>query len=60
MKPGPRTGRSSRTWSAIRSAGLTGAAWMFVLLSACSTTEGFGTDVKKLGNSIENSAERNK
>jgi predicted small secreted protein len=29
-------------------------------LSACSTTEGFGEDVKHLGGNIEDSAERNK
>lgn len=29
-------------------------------LAACSTTEGFGTDVKNLGGAIEGSAERNK
>lgn len=29
-------------------------------LSACSTTEGFGEDVKNLGGNIEDSAERNK
>lgn len=29
-------------------------------LAACSTTEGFGEDVKKLGGNIEDSAERNK
>lgn len=34
---------------------LTGA-----LLAACSTTEGFGEDVKNLGSGIENSAARNK
>lgn len=31
-----------------------------LMLTACSTTEGFGNDVKKLGNNIEDSAERNK
>ncbi|MEK6701597.1 MAG: hypothetical protein AABZ53_04990 [Planctomycetota bacterium] len=30
------------------------------VLAACSTTEGFGEDVGKLGNNIENSAARNK
>jgi len=30
------------------------------LLAACSTTEGFGTDVKNLGDNIEDSAARNK
>lgn len=29
-------------------------------LPACSTTEGFGEDVKNLGGNIEDSAERNK
>lgn len=29
-------------------------------LAACSTTEGFGTDVKHLGGDIEGSAARNK
>ncbi len=33
-----------------------GAVW----ISACSTTEGFGEDVKHLGGNIEDSAERNK
>jgi predicted small secreted protein len=60
LKTTPSGGRPPNRWRAIRTAGLTGAAVMLVLLSACSTTEGFGTDVKKLGNSIENSAERNK
>lgn len=31
-----------------------------VALGACSTTEGFGEDVKNLGSGIEDSAERNK
>lgn len=31
-----------------------------IAVSACSTTEGFGEDVKNLGGSIENSAEKNK
>lgn len=31
-----------------------------VTLTACSTTEGFGEDVKNLGGNIEDSAERNK
>ncbi|MBK7405685.1 MAG: entericidin A/B family lipoprotein [Phycisphaerales bacterium] len=31
-----------------------------VALSACSTTEGFGKDVKHLGGGIENSAAANK
>jgi predicted small secreted protein len=30
------------------------------VLSACSTTEGFGKDVKNLGDSIEDSAAENK
>ncbi len=29
-------------------------------MAACSTTEGFGEDVKHLGDNIENSAARNK
>lgn len=31
-----------------------------VLTAACSTTEGFGKDMKHLGGDIEGSAERNK
>jgi predicted small secreted protein len=30
------------------------------VLSACNTTEGFGKDVKKLGNNIETSADEHK
>jgi len=30
------------------------------VMTACSTTEGFGEDVKNLGGNIEDSAERNK
>lgn len=30
------------------------------VLNACSTTEGFGNDVEKLGGNIEDSAARNK
>jgi len=37
------------------------ATVLFALsLPACSTTEGFGKDVKNLGGSIENSAAENK
>lgn len=31
-----------------------------VLMAACSTTEGFGKDVKSVGGGIEDSAARNK
>jgi len=31
-----------------------------LMLGACSTTEGFGKDVKNLGGGIENSAAKNK
>jgi len=38
-----------------------GVTFLFALaLPACSTTEGFGKDVKNLGGSIEDSAAENK
>ena len=37
-----------------------GAIVVGALLAACSTTEGFGKDVKNLGGGIENSAAKNK
>lgn len=36
------------------------AAAIASALASCSTTEGFGKDVKNLGGGIEESAERNK
>ena len=61
MKTSPHTTRSARS-SPIRLLLLlqlllaAGAA----ALGACSTTEGFGEDVKHLGGNIEDSAARNK
>ena len=39
---------------------LTAIVAVAVTLGACSTTEGFGTDVKNLGGGIEDSAAKNK
>jgi predicted small secreted protein len=35
-------------------------ATMVIVLSGCSTTAGFGKDVKNLGSNVEDSAEKNK
>ncbi len=48
---------SARLKSAIALIALMGAAAM---LAACSTTEGFGKDIKHLGSDIEESAAENK
>jgi predicted small secreted protein len=37
-----------------------GAAIAVPMLASCSTTQGFGEDVKNMGSGIEDSAERNK
>ena len=39
---------------------LAGFIFVAAALAACSTTEGFGKDVKSLGGGIEDSAARNK
>ncbi|HMN39682.1 MAG TPA: hypothetical protein PKE29_02480 [Phycisphaerales bacterium] len=36
-----------------------GVIALFVCVSACNTTKGFGTDVEKAGASMKGSAERN-
>ena len=35
------------------------AGWL-LMIAACETTEGAGRDIEKLGNNIENSAQKNK
>ena len=50
-----------RVWSWVLVAGwIVGAAGIALVMTACNTTEGFGKDVKNLGNSIEDSAAENK
>ena len=56
-----RTHRSEIVRASLGAAMMVIALAAFVaIMSACSTTEGFGKDVKKLGGNIEGSAERNK
>lgn len=49
-----------RPCSPMRLLALVGVAAVLAALAACSTTEGFGRDVKDLGGGIEDSAARNK
>ncbi len=59
MTSTPRTSDLARTCRNVILAIIAAAAFASAM-SACSTTEGFGTDVKNLGDNIEDSAARNK